>query len=139
MSPLAGASSLAQLGAIQAVEQMKAGALSARDYALALLERVRQTEDQVQAWTCLDPDFLLAQADAADAAYRAGSAIGALHGVPVGVKDIIDTSELPTETGTVLHAGMRAVVAVTLHHALGGRGAHDLRRCSWGDRRCGDC
>lgn len=123
MSPLAGASSLAQLGAIEAVEQMKAGALSARDYSLALLERVRQTEDQVQAWTCLDPDFLLAQADAADVAHRAGCFLGALHGVPVGVKDIIDTSELPTENGTVLHAGRqprRDATVVTRLRACGG-------------------
>jgi Asp-tRNA(Asn)/Glu-tRNA(Gln) amidotransferase A subunit family amidase len=105
VSALTGASSLAQLTAIDAARQMNAGALSARDYSTALLERVRQTEDQVQAWTCLDPAFLLAQADAADAAQRAGSALGPLHGVPVGVKDIIDTSELPTENGTVLHAG----------------------------------
>jgi Asp-tRNA(Asn)/Glu-tRNA(Gln) amidotransferase A subunit family amidase len=98
-------SDLAALTAVQAVERMKAGAFSARDYALALLERVRQAEPQVQAWTSLDPDFLLAQADAADQAHAAGRSAGALHGVPVGVKDIIDTSSLPTENGTVLHAG----------------------------------
>jgi Asp-tRNA(Asn)/Glu-tRNA(Gln) amidotransferase A subunit family amidase len=105
MSSLVASTGFAGLGAIQAVEQMKAGALSARDYSLALLERVRQVEDQVQAWACLHPDFLLAQADAADAAHRSGAAAGALHGLPIGVKDIIDTSELPTENGTVLHAG----------------------------------
>ena len=105
MNPLAGAGALAQLRATEAVEQISAGALSARNYSSELLERVRQTEDQVQAWACLDPDFLLAQADAADAAQHAGSTLGPLHGVPVGVKDIVDTSELPTENGTVLHAG----------------------------------
>ena len=105
MNRLTGAVGIAQLSAIEAVEQMKAGALGARDYAQALLEKVGQVEDQVRAWTVLDPEFLLAQADAADAAHRAGTASGPLHGVPVGVKDIIDTGELPTENGTVLHAG----------------------------------
>jgi Asp-tRNA(Asn)/Glu-tRNA(Gln) amidotransferase A subunit family amidase len=120
---LAGASELAQLGAVEAVERVKAGALSARDYSSALLERVRQVEGQVQAWTCLDPEFLLAQADAADAMQRADRAVGALHGLPVGVKDIIDTSDLPTENGTVLHAGrqpQRDAAVVARLRAAGG-------------------
>jgi Asp-tRNA(Asn)/Glu-tRNA(Gln) amidotransferase A subunit family amidase len=119
----AGAGALAQLRATEAVEKIRSGALSARDYSLALLERVRQTEDQVQAWTCLDPDFLLAQADAADAAQRAGSALGPLHGLPIGVKDIIDTSELPTQNGTVLHEGrqpLRDASVVSRFRAAGG-------------------
>lgn len=101
----AGGSDLSSLAAVEAVEQLKAGAFSARDYALALLERARETEPQVGAWARLDPDYLLAQADAADEAHAAGMDFGALHGVPVGVKDIIDTADLPTENGTVLHAG----------------------------------
>jgi Asp-tRNA(Asn)/Glu-tRNA(Gln) amidotransferase A subunit family amidase len=123
VNSLTGASGIAQLGATQAVEQMKAGALGARDYSQALLERVGQVEDQVQAWTALDPEFLLTQADAADAAHRAGTSFGPLHGVPVGVKDIVDTSELPTENGTVLHAGRQpqrdATVVARLREAGG--------------------
>ena len=93
------------LCATQVIEQLHAGVYSARDYALVLLDRVRETEAEVGAWTCLDPDYLLAQADAADEMHRAGTDFGALHGVPVGIKDIIDTADLPTENGTVLHAG----------------------------------
>ncbi|MHB1250419.1 MAG: amidase [Polaromonas sp.] len=93
------------LGAIQVIDQLHAGVFSARDYALALLDRVRETEAEVGAWTHLDPGHLLAQADAADEMHRAGTDFGALHGVPVGVKDIIDTVDLPTENGTLLHAG----------------------------------
>lgn len=93
------------LGATQVVDQLHAGMFSARDYALVLLDRVRETEAEVGAWTRLDPDYLLAQADAADEMHRAGTDFGALHGVPVGIKDIIDTVDLPTENGTVLHAG----------------------------------
>ena len=98
---------IAALGAAQAAERLKAGTLSARAYALALLECVERSEPHVQAWTCLDAAHLLAQADAADEAKRAGAECGPLHGVPVGVKDIIDTADLPTENGTVLHQGRR--------------------------------
>lgn len=92
-------------GAAELVRQLQSGALTARDYALTLLERVRQVEPEVQAWAWLDSGFLLAQADAADEARRAGASLGPLHGLPVGVKDIIDTADMPTANGTVLHAG----------------------------------
>jgi Asp-tRNA(Asn)/Glu-tRNA(Gln) amidotransferase A subunit family amidase len=95
------------LGAAELVRQLKAGALSARDYALALLATVEQAEADVGAWAFLDRTYLLAQADAADEARRAGRELGPLHGVPVGVKDIIDTADMPTENGTILHAGRR--------------------------------
>ena len=63
------------------------------------------TEAELQAWTYLDPEHALAQARAADEARRSGAPTGALHGVPVGLKDIIDTADMPTENGSPLHAG----------------------------------
>jgi Asp-tRNA(Asn)/Glu-tRNA(Gln) amidotransferase A subunit family amidase len=93
--------------AVDAAARLRTGKLSARQYAQALLERVHQREPEVQAWTYLDEQQLLAQADAADKALAAGAGPGALHGIPVGVKDIIDTSDMPTENGTVLHQGRR--------------------------------
>jgi Asp-tRNA(Asn)/Glu-tRNA(Gln) amidotransferase A subunit family amidase len=66
---------------------------------------VRKVDDEVQAWTFLDPDHALAQARAADAERLSGAPTGLLHGVPVGIKDIIDTADMPTENGSVLHAG----------------------------------
>ena len=57
------------------------------------------------AWQHLDRDDLLQQAERADTAHAERRADGALHGLPVGVKDIIDTAGIPTENGTVLHAG----------------------------------
>ncbi len=99
--------SLCALGAVQTVQQLRGGVFTSRDHALALLDRVREVEADVGAWVQLKPDHLLAQADAADARHRAGTDHGALHGVAVGLKDIIDTRDLPTENGTVLHAGRR--------------------------------
>jgi Asp-tRNA(Asn)/Glu-tRNA(Gln) amidotransferase A subunit family amidase len=66
---------------------------------------VRKVDDEVRAWTFLDPEHALAQARAADAERLSGGPIGPLHGVPVGIKDIIDTADMPTENGSVLHAG----------------------------------
>lgn len=114
---------LSALGAVEAVQRIKEGSLGAREYAQALLERVRETEEQVGAWAHLDPEHVLAQADAADEAHAAGQDFGPLHGIPVGVKDIIDTRDLPTENGTVLHAGRQprhdAVVVAHLRAAGG--------------------
>lgn len=107
-------SSLLALSAAEVAARLAAGTASADAYARALLDKVSQTEAQVQAWACLQPQFLLAQAQAADAAHAAGAAPGPLHGLPVGVKDIIDTADLPTENGTVLHAGRQPRLDATV-------------------------
>jgi Asp-tRNA(Asn)/Glu-tRNA(Gln) amidotransferase A subunit family amidase len=96
---------LHSLSVCEAAERLRSGQLSARDYAQALLARVREVDDDVRAWTHFDPEHFLSQADAADRALIGGAHPGPLHGVPIGVKDIIDTADMPTENGTVLHAG----------------------------------
>src|SRR3954447_1161936 len=95
----------AQLSAAEAARQIASGVLTSEELVQACLERIRAVEPQVQAWTFLDEEHALKQARAADEHKRSGLAIGALHGVPVGVKDIIDTGDMPTENGTVLHKG----------------------------------
>ncbi len=85
---------------------MDLGALSARAHVASLLDRVQALEPQVQAWAHLDEAAALAQAQACDARRQAGER-APLMGVAVGLKDIIDTAEMPTENGTVLHAGRR--------------------------------
>ncbi|MGE4051682.1 MAG: amidase, partial [Piscinibacter sp.] len=96
---------LVALSARDAARRMAAGEFAVRDYAQALLTRVDEVEPQVQAWAHLDRAHVLAQAEAADERHALGEPDAALFGVPVGVKDIIDTADLPTENGTVLHAG----------------------------------
>ncbi|MGE5826096.1 MAG: amidase family protein, partial [Bacteroidota bacterium] len=71
----------------------------------ACLERIRATEPTVQAWTFLDEAHALAQSREADRIRREGRSVGPLHGVPVGIKDIVDTRDMPTENGSPLHAG----------------------------------
>ena len=98
------------------------GVISSEQLVEACLARVRETDAQIQAWTFLDPDHALAQARAADEFRLSGQQIGPLHGVPVAVKDIIDTSDMPTENGSVLYAGRtpsRDAAVVTMLRAAG--------------------
>ena len=93
------------LSAAAAAQQIRESKLTSEELVQACLERIRSLEPKVQAWTFLDEAHALAQARAADEHKRSGEPIGPLHGVPVGVKDIIDTADMPTENGTVLHKG----------------------------------
>jgi Asp-tRNA(Asn)/Glu-tRNA(Gln) amidotransferase A subunit family amidase len=97
--------SAAQLTAAVAAAEIQAGRLTSEELVGACLERIRQVEPTVQAWQFLDEQHALAQARAADDKRRSGEPVGALCGIPVGIKDIIDTADMPTENGTVLHKG----------------------------------
>jgi Asp-tRNA(Asn)/Glu-tRNA(Gln) amidotransferase A subunit family amidase len=99
------ASQLHWLTATDAARAVRDGLISAEQLTEAYLARIREADPEVQAWTYLDPEHALAQARARDAARREGRPLGPLHGVAVGVKDIIDTEDMPTEDGSVLHAG----------------------------------
>lgn len=88
-----------------AAAKLRAGDISSEQLVQACLDRIADTEEKVGAWAFLDPDYALQQAREADLALRAGTVWGPLHGVPVGVKDIFDTADMPTENGTILHAG----------------------------------
>lgn len=101
------ASKLNWLSAADAARAIRDGAISSEQLVEACLARVREADGEVQAWQFLDPEHALAQARARDQDRREGRATGALHGVPVGIKDVIDTTDMPTEDGTVLHAGRR--------------------------------
>jgi Asp-tRNA(Asn)/Glu-tRNA(Gln) amidotransferase A subunit family amidase len=86
-----------------AVEALADGSLSARAYCEACLERVRASEASISAWIALDEGRALAIAATRDVR----DARGALHGIPVGVKDIFDTDDLPTEMGSPAFVGNR--------------------------------
>src|ERR1051325_715031 len=91
--------------ASEAARKIQQGLLTSEELVQSCLERIRDVEPKVQAWTFLDEDHALAQARAADARKRSGEPIGPLHGLPVGLKDIIDTADMPTENGCALHKG----------------------------------
>src|SRR5258708_4829120 len=96
--------SLNELSCIEIVQGIAAGTFTAEAVTRDCLERIKLREDTVKAWATVDPDHALAQARALDHGPRRG----ALHGVPIGVKDVIDTFDLPTEMGSAIYKGNRA-------------------------------
>src|SRR5918999_1197592 len=100
-----GAELPAVLSAAEAARRIRDGLLTSEELVEGCLEQIRALEPRVQAWQFLDEAHALAQARALDERKRNGEPLGPLHGVPVGVKDIIDTADMPTENGTVLHKG----------------------------------
>ncbi|MFM9970003.1 MAG: amidase [Burkholderiales bacterium] len=107
------------LSAVEAARRIAQRSLSAETYALSCIERIAEREPLIQAFAHFDADAVLKQARMLDA----GAIQGPLHGLLVGVKDIFDTYDMPTEYGSAVYQGHRpaadaAVVALTRH--LGG-------------------
>ncbi len=95
------------LTAAETLSALREGRTSAEEVVGGCLARIRADEARVQAWAFVDDERALEQARNVDRVRREGHPMGPLHGLPVGVKDIIDTADMPTEDGTVLHAGRR--------------------------------
>ena len=94
-----------EVSGAEAAGLMRAGRVTSVELVESCLGRIRDTEPQVEAWIYLDPEYALRQAKESDEWRLSGRPTGGLHGVPVGLKDIIDTADMPTENGSVLHAG----------------------------------
>jgi Asp-tRNA(Asn)/Glu-tRNA(Gln) amidotransferase A subunit family amidase len=106
------------LSACEAARAIRAGDLDSETLVRACLERIASREPEVMAWAHLDVEAALAQARACDAT----PPLGPLHGVPIGVKDVIDVAGLPTGCGSPIHEGAVARVdasCVALARAAG--------------------
>lgn len=90
-----------RLTACEASGKIASGELSAEKLAAACLERVAEREATVQAWAYIDADAVLRQARVLDRQPRRSR----LHGIPVGIKDVIDTHDMPTQYGSRIYAG----------------------------------
>lgn len=97
--------------------------MSSEEVTRGCLDRIEAAEDTVKAFAHLDPEFALAQARESDQWRRSGRPIGPLHGVPVAVKDIIETADWPTECGSPLLAGRRPHNDATVVSKLRAAGA----------------
>lgn len=101
----------ARAGAIRALparelaRRIARGELRAAEVAEAFLARIAESEGEVRAFAWHDPAFVRHQAAELDRFRATGRAVGRLHGVPVALKDIIDTARIPTGNGTPLDAG----------------------------------
>jgi Asp-tRNA(Asn)/Glu-tRNA(Gln) amidotransferase A subunit family amidase len=113
----------AQMNACQMASALREGKFTAVDLVQACLDQIAQVEDRVGAWQYLDPDYALEQAQNADLARHKGQDVGPLNGIPVGIKDIFDTADMPTENGTVLHAGRQPEEDATVVSLLRRAGA----------------
>ena len=71
------------------------------------LNRLNSREDDIQAWSYINAEHALEQAKKADKYRNEGGSLGPLHGVPIGIKDIIDTEDMPTENGSPIYEGRR--------------------------------
>jgi Asp-tRNA(Asn)/Glu-tRNA(Gln) amidotransferase A subunit family amidase len=95
------------LSLTQAAEDIREGRISSAELVADCLKRIDEVDSKVQAWAFLDRDYAMQQAEAADLHRKQGKALGPLHGVPIGIKDIFDTGDMPTELGSPLWAGRK--------------------------------
>ena len=112
----------ADLTAAQAAQRIRDGLTSSEELVESCLERIRAIDEKVQAWAFLDEELARTQARKADELRRSGQAAGPLSGIPVGVKDIFDTSDYPTENGNRVHKGRtprKDAAAVAMLRAAG--------------------
>ena len=114
-----GAGGLNALSASDIARRVAAGEITAEAVTRDCLARIEARETAVHAWAFLDPDVALAQARAIDAAAHKG----ALAGVPVGIKDIIDTADMPTEMGSAIYRGHRPAIDASCVALLRAAGA----------------
>ena len=111
------------MGAAEASAAIRDGLISSEDLVRACLQTVKRLDGQVEAWAFIDPELALEQARQADMALQAGRSLGPLHGIPVGIKDIFDTKDMPTEDGTILHKGRQPLADSTAVSRLKEAGA----------------
>ncbi len=94
---------LIRVGAVACARAIASGAATSEALVEACLERIEARDPKVRAWVHLDPERARAEARRRDRERPRGT----LHGVPIGVKDIIDTHDFPTERGSALFQGRR--------------------------------
>jgi len=96
---IAAGANVSELSASAAVEAMRNGDMKAEDYARALLDRAQEFA-RLNAFRTLNREMVLEVARTADKARASGVALGMLHGLPIPVKDSVNTKDLPTSNGT---------------------------------------
>lgn len=123
MAPRHTSDDLNTLGVAEAARFIAAGRATSLELVDACLARIAEREGEIGAWQYLDADQARAAARARDAEFAVGDGVGPLHGVPIGVKDILDTADMPTENGTAIHAGRRPGTDAAAVKALRDAGA----------------
>jgi aspartyl-tRNA(Asn)/glutamyl-tRNA(Gln) amidotransferase subunit A len=128
---------LQALGAAAAAEQIRAGSLSSVTLCQALLEQIEARAD-LKAWVYLDPEEVMAAAQASDTAVCSGQLLGSLHGVPVALKDIYCTAGIPTTACSKVYANYVPEADATTVTRLKGAGAIILGKTVTTEFACSD-
>ena len=95
--------SLSNLTAVNIVQSLKKGEFTCEELVTNYIDHINKYEKNVQAWEFFDETLILKQAKKLDQDHQLGKIQGDLHGVPVGIKDIFDTGDMPTTDGTEIH------------------------------------
>jgi len=85
------------------VEHLASGSITSAKLTQGFLDRIEETDDYLKAWQTVEADKAIQQAQDADDRRRHSKTIGPLHGIPIGIKDIIDTADLPTQRGSAIY------------------------------------
>jgi len=94
---------LSNLTAVNIVQSLKKGEFTCEELVTNYIDHINKYEKNVQAWEFFDETLILKQAKKLDQDHQLGKVHGDLHGVPVGIKDIFDTGDMPTTDGTEIH------------------------------------
>src|SRR5262245_12790624 len=97
--------SLSAFGLCEAAEHIRDGRITSSELVTDCLKRIDEVDKGVKAWAHIDRDLVMRQAKMADQHRSLGKDTGPLHGVPVGIKDIFDTGDYPTELGSPIWQG----------------------------------
>lgn len=103
----ASGNALADLGVATAAKEIASGRVTSEALVAACLERIAALDPDIGAFSWCDPAHALEQARQADRWRNSGNGCGPLHGVPIAIKDIIDTADMPTENGSPVYSGRR--------------------------------
>jgi len=95
--------SLFKLSAVDIVKFLKEGKYSCEEIIKSFIDQIDKNEKKVEAWEFFDQEIVLKQAKKLDEDHQKGKVHGDLHGVPVGIKDIFDTEDMPTLDGSKAH------------------------------------
>lgn len=115
--------SVPDLGLAAAASAIARGQTTSEALVSGCLARIAESDGEIGAFASLDPDYAIDQARRADRLRQTGNGIGPLHGVPVAIKDVIDTADMPTENGSAIFAGRRPSTDAACVAALRSAGA----------------
>ena len=88
--------------AVEMVQSIKKGEITSEELVKSYIEQIKKKEKNVGAWEFFDEELVINQAKERDSLHQSGRH-GDLHGIPIGIKDIFDTEDMPTTDGTEIH------------------------------------